>query len=137
MIQLEDTPLNWVLVIGGGVALLALLLALWIPFLRFLIRLISKSYGLAPNEDLLKNGNPGEATILQVAETGTYINRNPQIEMLLDVRPQSGSPYQMTLRKVVGIVNIPQFQPGAVYPVKIARDNLGNLEFDIWDLERR
>ncbi len=69
---------------------------------------------------LLENGEPAEATILQVTDTGVTMNNiYPVVKVLLEVRPQGRPPYRVETRMTVNRVDIPQVQPGTVVPVKI------------------
>ncbi len=69
---------------------------------------------------LLESGEPAEATILQVTDTGVTMNNiYPVVKVLLEVRPQGRPPYQVETRMTVNRVDIPQVQPGTVVPVKI------------------
>ena len=80
----------------------------------------------------MKSGTPAQATIQQVWPTGTYVNNNPQIGMQLEVRPPTGLPYTAQLKAVIPLVNIPQFQPGAVVPVKIHPTDPSKVALDVY-----
>ena len=95
-----------------------------------LIWYIMKSVG--PNRQILQSGIPAQATIRQVWQTGTYINNNQQVGMQLEVRPPGGAPYVTNVNAVVPLVNIPQFQPGAVVPVKISPTDAAHVELDVY-----
>ena len=88
--------------------------------------------GLGPDTETLKSGTPGQATILRVWQTGTMVNYNPQIGMQLEVRPQFGAAYQTQTTMVVPMVNIPQFQPGIVVPVKISAKDPSKVVLDVY-----
>ena len=69
---------------------------------------------------LLESGEPAEATILKVTDTGVTMNNiYPVVKVLLEVRPQGRPPYQVETRMILSRVDIPQVQPGTVVPVKI------------------
>jgi hypothetical protein len=70
-------------------------------------------------QHLNANGRAGMATITAVRQTGTFVNENPEIEMDLQVSVEGMAPYPATLRQVVAMVAVPQFQPGAAVPVKV------------------
>jgi hypothetical protein len=95
-----------------------------------LIWYIMKAMG--PNRQILQTGIPAQATIRQVWQTGTYINENPQVGMQLEVRPPNGAPYVTNVNAVVPLINIPQFQPGAVVPVKISPTDASRVELDVY-----
>ncbi len=109
-----DFPvLTWLLplIIGGVITVLVLVATLVIVFFVF--------RSIRADPAILQNGTPAVGTIVQVWQTGTYLNNNPQLGMLLEVRPPNGQPYQAQVKAIVPLVNIPQFQPGATVPVKI------------------
>ncbi len=87
---------------------------------------------LRPDPAIMKSGTPAQATIQQVWQTGTYVNNNPQIGMQLEVRPPTGVPYTAQLKAVIPLVNIPQFQPGAVVPVKIHPTDPSKVALDVY-----
>ena len=95
-----------------------------------LIWYIMKSVG--PNRQILQTGIPAQATIRQVWQTGTFINENPQVGMQLEVRPPGGAPYVTNVNAVVPLINIPQFQPGTVVPVKISPTDASHVELDVY-----
>jgi hypothetical protein len=88
--------------------------------------------GMGPNRSILQTGIPAQATIRQVWQTGTFINENPQVGMQLEVRPPGGAPYVTQLNAVVPLINIPQFQPGTVVPVKISPTDASKVELDVY-----
>ena len=87
---------------------------------------------MGPNQSILQNGIPAQATIRQVWQTGTFINENPQVGMQLEVRPPGGAPYVAQVNVVVPLINIPQFQPGTVVPVKISPTDASRVELDVY-----
>jgi hypothetical protein len=93
----------------------------------FLIRRL-----LGPNRQVLKQGVSGEATILQVGQTAVMVNNQPQAVLKLEVRVPGWEPYETEIRMVIPIVNVPQFQPGAVFPVKVDPNNRNKVVLDIY-----
>ena len=87
---------------------------------------------LRPDPTIMKSGTPAQATIQNVWQTGTYVNNNPQIGMQLEVRPPNGVPYQAQVNAIIPLVNIPQFQPGAVVPVKIHPTDPSKVALDVY-----
>ena len=80
----------------------------------------------------LKNGLPAQATILRIWDTGTTINDNPVVGFLLEVRPQNLPTYQAEAKSMIPRLSIPQFQPGAIVPVKIDPQNQARVALDIF-----
>ncbi len=86
------------------------------------------------NREVLAHGESAQAVIQKVWETGTVMNEtNPQIGMLLEVRPANGPVFQAEAKMFISMLQIPQFQPGAVVgvkyepndPSKVAVDSVG------------
>lgn len=78
--------------------------------------------GLTP--ELERDGIPASAEILEIWDTGWTINDNPVIGMKVRVRPSDRAPYEATIEKTtVSRIAIPQFQPGAVVPVRFDPQN--------------
>lgn len=86
------------------------------------------------NREVLAHGESAQAVILKVWETGTVMNEtNPQIGMLLEVRPANRPVFQAEAKMFISMIQIPQFQPGAVVgvkydpndPRKVAVDSVG------------
>ncbi len=67
---------------------------------------------------LQRSGVQAEATILEVIDTHWTVNRiYPVIKLRLEVHPPQGEPFQAETKEVIGRMEIPLFQPGAVIPV--------------------
>lgn len=64
-------------------------------------------------------GQAAEALVLDIADTGITVNNDPVVAFVLEVRPVTGKPYQARTRGLVGRLDVPQVQPGAVLPVAI------------------
>ncbi|ABX06360.1 hypothetical protein Haur_3724 [Herpetosiphon aurantiacus DSM 785] len=94
-----------------------------------LIVVLRRAFG--PNKKLLQQGLPGQATIINVYQTGMMVNNNPQIGLVLQIDGPLGQ-YQTETKAVIPMISIPQFQPGAVLPVKIDPSNRNNIALDIY-----
>jgi hypothetical protein len=55
---------------------------------------------------LTKTGLPGQARILEMTQTGVYINENPQVKMKLQVQAQGIAPYQCEIKATVPLIAI-------------------------------
>ncbi len=60
----------------------------------------------------IKNGMTAQAKVLKVWDTGTTINDNPQIGLLLEVAPSMGSVFQAETKTIVSRLNAALVQPG-------------------------
>ena len=105
--------------------------ALTIPLTIGIIWWVRKAF--MPDTTTLKEGLPAQAKILQVAQTGTMVNYQPQVAMTLEVTPSDGQPaYQTVTKMVVPMVNIPMFQPGATFPAKINPKDRNKVVLDVY-----
>ena len=80
----------------------------------------------------ITNGMAAQATIVRIWDTGTTINDNPVVGFLLEVRPQNMPAYQAEAKSMIPRLSIPQFQPGAIVPVKIDPQNQARVALDIF-----
>lgn len=100
----EGNP-PWAIIIPVMVAIIGLSL---VPFFKIFF------------PGTIKNGVTAEATVLKVWDTGVSINDNPQIGLLLEVHPLTGTTFQVEAKKVVSRLNTGVIQPGV--KVKILYD---------------
>lgn len=70
------------------------------------------------NRAVLNQGLPAEAIILKVTDTGTTINNNPVVRLLLEVHPPNQPIFQAEAERLISRLQIPQVQPGAIVQVK-------------------
>ncbi len=68
-------------------------------------------------ENLKATGIKGEATILQIDDTGIRIHDNPQMNIILEVRIPDHPPYQVRKTVTVPLVRLSQIQTGSVVAV--------------------
>lgn len=71
----------------------------------------------AKTEALKATGLQGEATVLQLEDTGARVNNNPRMNLLLEVRIPGYPLYQVTKTVAVPTVRMSQFHVGAIFPV--------------------
>jgi len=78
-------------------------------------------------QELLRSGRVGRATVSGVRQTGTFVNDNPECELELQVSVDGGDPYRVTHRQVLAMIALPGFQPGASVPVRVDPEDPLNL----------
>jgi len=66
---------------------------------------------------LMATGTQGEATVLQINDTGMRINDNPRVALLLEVRIPGYPPYQVQKTVTISIIRLAQVQVGSVVAV--------------------
>jgi hypothetical protein len=92
--------------------------------LFFVFRLLGGLRKQAQEEQrLLQTGAPATGQIMAVNQTGTYINQQPQVQIVVMVHPQGGQPYQAQLTKVVSMFETAQYQIGAQVHVRYDPQN--------------
>jgi hypothetical protein len=70
--------------------------------------------------ELMASGVVGQAVIDTIADTGTTVNENPQVQFSLTVTIPGQAPYPASLTQIVSRVAIGSFQPGATVPVRVS-----------------
>lgn len=123
-------PDNLTAILGGTGIFVAIITCISIALPIILIIVIRRRVG--PNRQLLQQGTPGEATILGVQQTGMYVNNQPQAKLTLEVRVPGWEAYQAETKMIIPMVNIPQFQPGAVFPVKVDPNDRNKVVLDVY-----
>jgi hypothetical protein len=83
----------------------------------------------------IKNGVTAPARVLEVHDTGVSVNDNPQVRLLVEVLPKSGSPFQAEVKTLVSRLNAALVQPGieavVVYdPLQPTRIQLSSMELN-------
>ena len=68
---------------------------------------------------LMSVGLVGQGVIKAIRDTGVQVNYQPQFEIDLEVTLPDREPYTATITQVVAMSVLPQFQPGAVMPVRV------------------
>lgn len=63
------------------------------------------------------------AEILEVSETGTYINNQPRLKFLLHVRSPMHLPCDVVHKQVIPLTSLAQYSKGATITVKVNPDN--------------
>jgi hypothetical protein len=105
--DLMGFDVTWIIVLSVGLPILILV----IVFGGIAIR-------SAQRNKLLQTGEPAQAIIQAVEQTGVYINNNPQIRMTVEVRPPNRPPYVTTITQTVGLIQIAAFMPGTLLDVR-------------------
>lgn len=81
----------------------------------------------------IRNGVTAPAKVLTVSDTGVSVNDNPQVELLLEVRPRDKAAFQAQAKMLVSRLNVSLVQPGisaeVIYdPINPARIRVTNLD---------
>jgi hypothetical protein len=88
--------------------------------------------GYKEAQRLRVQGVPGTARILAMAQTGMYLNEQPQVELTLEVTSSVQGPYQVVVKEWVPLIMLGRLSSGAPLPVKVDPMNPNNLVIE-WD----
>ncbi|MBA3806570.1 MAG: hypothetical protein H0X14_12775 [Acidobacteria bacterium] len=86
---------------------------------------------MAQAQTLIATGEPAQAKILRMWDTGTTLNDNPKVKFLLEIQPSGRAPYQAEVKCYVSRLRLPQVQPGNVIAVKIDRQDATKIALDL------
>ena len=74
-------------------------------------------------DQLIKNGLPADATILQIDPTGSTHNSQPEVRIKLQVRPVGAEPYTAETVMVINPVYLVNYRPGTQAHVRYDKDD--------------
>jgi hypothetical protein len=96
---------------------------------KFLYSLLG---GLKSSIELLKTGKPATLKVLEVTQTGTWINENPQAALLVEVTLADGSapPYQTKLTAVIPVLNASAVAVGSKLNAKVDSSDKSKIAID-------
>jgi len=77
-------------------------------------------------QNLAATGIQGEATILQLQDTGMRINDDPRVALVLEVRLPGHPPYQVQKTMTLPLIRMSQVQVGSVVAVLADPSQPGN-----------
>jgi hypothetical protein len=106
-------------IMGGTTIIIVISIIITVVVLFFAFRIFSGVMrGAKQTRELLMTGVPAQARILQLGETGMYVNNQPAVDILMEVQPHDRPPYQVQTRMVVSMIRLASIQPGNIVPVK-------------------
>ncbi len=118
--RLQSDGMGWTF-LGFGHPLLVcpLVLCGYLIGLRLLARLLAGTLQIDARGEALKyRGIGAEAQVLDVRQTGTYVNEQPQVEFKLEYLDREGNVQQASVRRFVALLelaNIPRGQVDILY----------------------
>ena len=77
-------------------------------------------------EELVATGKQGTAVVLELSDTGTRINDNPRVKLLLEIHIPNYQPYQAKKTVTLPIIYLPQVQTGSTINVLADPDQPNN-----------
>ncbi len=109
--------------------------AIWIALIGFIIvmsllpfkKAFGAFFGTKESRRIKRFGRPAEAKVLAIGENSeggiVTINNQPLLNLQLEVHDGAVPPYVVSLDTIILRSAVPQFQPGAVIPIKIDPEN--------------
>jgi hypothetical protein len=86
--------------------------------------------GRTADAALLAGGRPGTAFIREARDTGIDVHGDSVVELILDVTPEGGSPYEVRTAALVPAAAGSRASPGATVPVRIDQESPDRVAFD-------
>ena len=77
-----------------------------------------------------ETGIPATAHILEMTQTGTYVNEQPQVKFKLRIEAPGMTPYEIDKRAVVPLIALGQLSSGQPLSVHINREDANEVEID-------
>lgn len=117
----------------GGVAFTIAAPGIWIGQIWIAVSVVigivysSVNRRAATMQALTKTGRPGQAQVLEMTQTGVYINENPQVKMRLRVDAQGIPPYECEKKATVPLIALGVLgsgRPLSVYVDPADHDNI-------------
>ncbi|WP_434749833.1 hypothetical protein [Paenibacillus amylolyticus] len=94
------------------------------------LMVIGSIFGTSLGQRKIKSGLPAVGVIQSIQQTGTYINEQPEVKMMLKVSRQGRETYDTELRTIVPLTSLSQFQPGAVIPLVVSEKDERKVGLD-------
>jgi hypothetical protein len=114
---------------GGLLLTAAFLAAVGIVLLWFGLRAAANAERA---ERIEASGLPGRATIVGLAQTGMFLNENPQIRLDLSVEIPGRPIFHVSHKEFVPLILLGRLAPGGVLPVKVDQADPTHLVIQ-WD----
>jgi len=95
--------------------------------------LADRMSGVSDAKALQEIGEPAEATIIRIWDTGVTVNDDPVVGFLLEVRPSGKPGYQAETKLRISRVDVPRVQPGMVVMVRIDPKDPKHVALDIYN----
>jgi hypothetical protein len=80
-----------------------------------------------------KSGTPAFARVLDLRDTGMTLNENPIVSMHVEVHADGVAPFEATMKALVGRLDIPLIQPGAMLPVRYDPNDHARVALDLYE----
>jgi hypothetical protein len=118
---------------GFGTIMTVVSIGITVVVLFFVFRLMSNlGKTNQATQELLMNGVPATATILQLQDGGMRVNDNPMVNVMVEVDSAQFGKYQAVVQgQLVPMIKLAQVQPGQMINVKINPSNPQHVALDL------
>lgn len=128
----KNKSLNSVVFIG--LILLPIIIIFATTIRTFIKPFMSFIGGGRATKKILKTGRAASAIVLSIGESSQggviTVNNQPYLNLQLEVHDGNKIPYKISFDTIIPRALVPQFQPGAVLPIKIALDDPQKIAID-------
>ena len=107
------------------------LLVTAVPIVFVVIFLMKMAKKKAESDQVLATGQMATGTVKRLSETGTMINNQPLVNIVLNVQRPGIPPYQVMVQKVISQLEIPRLQPGMTVAVKVDAMDPNKVAIDL------
>jgi len=83
-----------------------------------------------------EHGTAATARVLELRDTGMTLNENPVVSMRVEVHADGVEPFEATVKALVGRLDVPLVQPGALLPVKYDPSDHTRVALDMYERRR-
>jgi Short C-terminal domain len=115
----------WVTIPGIGIGQIWTAVAAFLALLYFGINRRGQKV-----KQLRQTGTPGTATILEMTQTGVYINENPQVKLKMRIEATGIPPYELEKRVTVPMIALGVLGSGRPLTVHIDANDHNNVAID-------
>ena len=109
------------------------LFALLAVFLQSGCAMINHMSGISETRELDKTGQPAEAVIVKIWDSGMTLNNDPVVWFLLEVHPEGGETFQAKTKCPISRLDVSQFQPGSTVPVRYDPKDHTRVALDVYE----
>ena len=82
-----------------------------------------KLFAKVRDQRVMENGVETTAVVIDLDETGNYVNREPEIEVTVEIKPEGGEEFTAKAVKVMGPVELKRYDVGTTVTVRYDPDD--------------